>query len=114
MKTALLVGLMLTAALGGLSAALWGGVAGRAALAGGLLGTAIQVTAAGLIGSARTGPVQKLVARWGLAAGLRMVGVLLVGVAVLVDRVAFPPTPSVLGFGGVLLPLLFLELRTTK
>ena len=49
--------------------------------------------------------------RWGFGMGLRMIGVLLVGLVVLVDLPAIPPIPAALAYVGVLIPLLFLEAR---
>jgi hypothetical protein len=46
--------------------------------------------------------------------GLRVGGVVVFLVAVLVDRELFPPVPTALGFLGVLIPLLFAELRFVK
>jgi hypothetical protein len=35
-------------------------------------------------------------------------------VAILLDRERFPPLPSAVGFLGVLIPLLFLEVRLAR
>jgi hypothetical protein len=49
---------------------------------------------------------------WGTA--LRFGGVILLAVAVLLNRKLFPPLPAALGYLGVLIPLLVLELRRTR
>ena len=43
--------------------------------------------------------------------GLRMLGVLLVGVVIWLDSARFPALPAAMGYIGVLLPLLFFEAR---
>jgi hypothetical protein len=42
---------------------------------------------------------------------LRLCGVILLGLAMANDPVNFPPLPSVLGYTGTVLPLLYLETR---
>lgn len=51
---------------------------------------------------------------WLYGMGLRLAGVALVGVAAATMRATFPPIPTAFGFLGVLIPLLFLELRTAR
>jgi hypothetical protein len=45
---------------------------------------------------------------------LRGLGVALVAVAVTLDRSLFPPLPTAFAFLGVLVPLLFLEVRLVR
>jgi hypothetical protein len=45
---------------------------------------------------------------------LRLGGVVLMGAAVVWDRTLFPPLPTAIGFLGVLIPLLFLEVRFVR
>ncbi len=47
----------------------------------------------------------------GAGMALRMVGVGVMLAAMVLDRGLFPPLPTALGFLGVLIPLLFLEVR---
>lgn len=51
---------------------------------------------------------------WLYGMGLRFLGVVLVGVAVVVARETFAPIPTAFGFLGALMPLLILELRTAR
>jgi hypothetical protein len=46
--------------------------------------------------------------------GLRLAGVAALAAAIVIDRTVFPPLPSALGFLGVLVPLLFLEVRWVR
>jgi hypothetical protein len=46
--------------------------------------------------------------------GLRLAGVAALATAIVIDRTVFPPLPSALGFLGVLVPLLFLEVRWVR
>lgn len=46
--------------------------------------------------------------------GLRLLGVAVVTAAVLTERTWFPTAPSLLSYGAVLVPLLFMELRFLK
>jgi len=51
---------------------------------------------------------------WLYGMALRLGGVLLFAAAVFAWRTVFVPLPTALGFLGVIVPLLFLELRTTR
>lgn len=51
---------------------------------------------------------------WLYGMGLRFLGVVLVGVAAVGARETFAPVPTAFGFLGALLPLLILELRTSR
>lgn len=110
MKTAL-SGLVLTAIVTGLLYLVWGEAALVPGLAMGLVATGLQTTAAGILAPVREAPFRQFAGRWGIGMGLRLLGVILVGVAVVLDREWFPPLPTGLGFLGVMVPLLFLELR---
>ena len=46
--------------------------------------------------------------------GLRLAGVAVLAAAIVMNRSVFPPLPSALGFLGVLVPLLFLEVRWVR
>lgn len=50
----------------------------------------------------------------GAGMALRMAGVLLMLLAIVVDRGVFAPLPTALGFLGVVIPLLFLEVRLVR
>lgn len=106
-------GLALVALVVAIAALVLGG--GSAATAGGfgLLALGIQLVARRLA----HGPVPPRAAfppgwLWGTA--LRFGGVVLLAVAALVNRQLFPPLAAALGYLGVLIPLLVLELRSTR
>ena len=90
---------------------IWGGQALVPGLTSGLLATAIQLGAAISISPAREGDFDAFVRRWVVGMVLRMVGVVLVFVAIAVRPELFPPLPTALGFLGVVIPLLFTEIR---
>lgn len=109
----------------GLGVAITAGVAlmlwaafGRSALVGavcfGLLATVIQVIAVAAARPALDQSFDKFMVRWGLGMGLRFAGVVLFAVAVLAWPTLFPPLPTALAFLGVLIPLLFTEMRFLK
>jgi hypothetical protein len=91
---------------------------GREALFPGLLfggvATGIQVLSVALVRPVFQGPTGALLKRWGLGMLLRVIGVALVGLAVSLDPRLFPPLPTAFGFLGVLVPLLFLEVRLVR
>jgi hypothetical protein len=109
-----MAGTVLTAVVTGTLAAFWGQAALVPGVAFGLLATAIQVGAVVAVKPVWDAPFDKFLGRWGLGMGLRVGGVVVFLVAVLVDRELFPPVPTALGFLGVLIPLLFAELRFVK
>ena len=106
------LGVVLSAALALLFGRLWDPQAVVAGLTFGLLATALQTAAVGLmrpaVGSREAG---RLFKRYGAGLALRWLGVLLVPVAVLVARDRFAPLPTAFGFIGVIIPLLFFEAR---
>jgi hypothetical protein len=91
---------------------------GRVALVPGLVfggvATAIQYVASGILARAAGQPYEQLLKAWGLGMGLRMVGVVAFLGAVIVDRTLFPPLPTALAFVGVLIPLMFSDIRTIR
>jgi hypothetical protein len=91
---ALGVGLVaVAAALGGKPAAIGGGVA-----------MAAQLWAVALLRPKMRAPNPEFMARWLGGMGIRLLGV---GIVLIVSRTV----PALLGYVGVLLPLLFLETR---
>ena len=105
------LGLVLTAVVTGVLWATWGRTAILPGVCLGLVATAIQLAARAVVMPARSASLDKFVGRWALGMGLRFAGVVLVAIAVVADRALFPPGPTAFGFLGVLVPLLFLELR---
>lgn len=89
----------------------WGREALVPGITFGLLATVIQLVAVAVVRPAMSQPFGRLIARWGLGMGFRLVGVVLFAVAVVIDRRLFPPLPTAFGYLGVLLPLLYTETR---
>jgi hypothetical protein len=80
----------------------------------GLLATAIQLAAVAWLKPALGAPFPVLLKRWGAGMGLRFGGLVAFAVLVAADRERFPPLPSALGLVGVLIPLLFMEIRLLR
>ncbi|HEY9384960.1 MAG TPA: hypothetical protein VIP80_15730 [Gemmatimonadales bacterium] len=109
-----LAGLLLTAIVSGIAYRVWGEQAAVAAAVFGALALAIQLGALGLMRPVRAAPFQRFLARWGAGMGLRLLGVLAIALAAGLDPRHFPPLPTAAGFLGVLLPLLFFEVRLIR
>ena len=114
MRLTLFAGLVLTAVVAGISWRIWGEQAGIAAGIFGLLATAIQLSALRFMKPVGPTNLSKFMARWGAGMGLRFLGVVALAIAAAVDRTHFPALPVALGFLGVLLPLLVLEVRLVR
>jgi hypothetical protein len=104
-------GVGLTVVVTGILWLIWGSQALVPGLTFGLLGTAIQLAAAIFMAPAWEGNFDVFVRRWLVGMVFRMVGVVLVFVAIAVWPDLFPPLPTALGFLGVVIPLLFTEIR---
>lgn len=99
------------------TAALWGGFGMQAVIPGvtfGLISTVIQLLAIRSLKAGWSGSNQEFLQGVGVGMALRMLGIVLVLVAIVVDRGRFPPLPTAFGFLGVLIPLLFLEVRFVR
>lgn len=107
-------GLGLTALLAGVGWMVWGGRAVPAVLVFGLLATGIQVVATALMRRGPAAPFAVLARRWGAGMGMRLGGVVAFAAAVALDPGHFPPLASALGYLGVVLPLLVLEMRLVR
>lgn len=107
-------GLVLTAGVTGLSALAWGRDALLPAASFGLLALLIHMTAVTLLKPALKGTFNQLLARWAMGMGLRLLGVVAFALAVFLERETFAPLPSAVGYVGVLLPLLFSEMRLIR
>ncbi|HET9275502.1 MAG TPA: hypothetical protein VFN96_05465 [Gemmatimonadales bacterium] len=114
MTRSALLGLVLAALAAAVAGAIWDRQAAVAALVFGTVATAIQAGALALMRKARGAPVQQFLKRWGAGMGLRLLGVVLIAVAGGVAPALFPPLAASLGFLGVLLPLLFYEVRLIR
>lgn len=82
-----------------------------AALAFGLVATAIQLFAARVVRRLGVPATPDRLRIYAIGMALRVGGVALIGAAVTIDRATFPPGPSALGYLGTLLPLMWLETR---
>ena len=78
------------------------------------LATLIQFVAVLLVKPVVKGEFKILMKRWAIGMGLRIAGVVAFLVAVLVSRDIFPPLPTAFAYLGVLVPLLFTEIRLIK
>ena len=114
MKSALMAGLVLTAVVTTVLHFAFGHAAMLPAAAFGLLATAIQVAASGARGRAELGGFDRSVQAFAAGFGLRLLGVVLMTVAIVARRDLFPPLPTALGFLGVTIPLLFMEIRPAR
>jgi len=112
--TAVLWGVGLTALVTTILTLIWGQAALLPGLAFGGLATVIQAIAVLALRQAWRGDTAALLKGFGKGIGLRLLGIVLLGLAIGFARTAFPPLPSALGFLGVLLPLLFLEVRLAR
>jgi hypothetical protein len=110
----LAIGLGLTALVTGLLVLGWGPNALVPGLIFGLVASTIQAISVALVRPVFNGETVRFLKRWGLGILLRILGVALVGIAVTVDRSLFPPLPTAFAFLGVLVPLLFLEVRLVR
>ena len=113
MKVALW-GALFTALAGTLLYLGFGAQALLPALAFGGTATGIQIVATRLLKRAERSPLPGFMRSFAAGAGLRFVGVLLVAVAVMARRDLFPPLPTALAFLGVMIPLLFMEIRLAR
>ena len=111
---ALGLGIALTALVSGLLVLAWGQGAFLAGLVFGLIATAIQVISVALVRPVYAGETVRLLKRWGVGMLLRGLGVALLVIAITIDRGLFPPLPTALAFLGVLVPLLFMEVRLVR
>jgi len=94
----------LLAALGVGLVVVAGILGGRPAAIGGSVALAAQLWAVTLLRPKMRAPNPEFVARWLGGMGIRLLGV---GIVLIVSRTV----PALLGYVGVLLPLLFLETR---
>lgn len=106
--------LALLAALGVGLVAVAAALGGRAAGIGGGVALGAQLWAVALLRPKMGAPTPEFMGRWLGGIGIRFVALAALGVWAATHRASVPPLPAVLGFLGVLLPLLFLETRFLK
>ncbi len=109
-----LAGLALTLLVSAVTWAVWGRSAIMATAVAGLLATVIEVWAVGRLRRGMAGTTAAFFAGLGMGMLSRLAGVALVAIAVMRLPELFPPLPTAAGFLGVLLPLLFSEVRFTR
>lgn len=109
-----LTGAVLTAALSGISAVAWGPNAALTTLLFGAVAAGIQVYASRLMVNHAEKTLQQFMGRWMIGTALRFGGAILIMVVAMLNPTLFPPLAAGLGFLGVLIPLLFLEVRTLR
>lgn len=108
------LGVVLTSGVGLMIWLLWDGPAAAAGAAFGALATVIQVIAVAALRPVINAPLRSLAWRWMAGTGLRLGGAAVWAGAVVADRSLFPPLPTAVGYLGVLVPLVFLEMRFLK
>lgn len=113
MKDAI-AGVVLTAIAAVVVGLAWDAQAALAAAGFGLLATSIDVVAVVFMRRGLRGDFKRTVAGWAIGMGLRLGGAAVLIAAMLVAPERFPPLPSTIGFVGVLLPLLFYEMRLLR
>ncbi|HEU4828843.1 MAG TPA: hypothetical protein VFT04_06585 [Gemmatimonadales bacterium] len=91
---------------------------GRPALVPGIvfgaIATLIQVVADRLVTKRLAASVGEFGRGHVAGMGLRLVGIVLMTVAIVGAPALFPPLPTAFGFLGVLVPLLFMEIRLAR
>jgi len=107
-------GLALTALVTGLAGVGFGRAAVGPAIGFGLLATLVQMGAGRALAAARGGSSADLLKGYGIGMGLRALSLVVLLVALVAGRDWLEPLPTALGFLGVLIPLLFLEVRRAR
>jgi hypothetical protein len=108
------LGLGLTVVVTAVLWRLFGAAALLPAASFGLLATAIQWVAVRALVRSFHGTTTEFYRGFGTGLVLRTGGVLLLLAAVLIDAERFPPLPTAFGYLGVVIPLLFLEVRFVR
>lgn len=114
MSRVLLAGCCLTLAVAWLLTLPFGSAAVLPAATFGGLATGLQLLAVRALRRGLAGGTAEFFKGVGIGMALRLAGVLMVLVAVLADRAHFPPLPTALAYVGVVVPLLFLEVRFVR
>jgi hypothetical protein len=99
--------------MGVIAALVWGQRAALSAGGLGMLATAIQLVAHRLMAEKTLNARSPFPAGWLAGSALRVGGIVVMVALVLLDRTTFAPLPAALGYLGVLIPLLMLELKKT-
>ncbi len=101
-------------AMAGLCGVLLGVPAARAALVMGGVALGLQLLGERLVRRTGQRPTVDNLAVYAIGFGLRVVGIVVLGILVTVRRELFPPVPSAVGYLGTVIPLLYLETRRRR
>ena len=105
------LGLALTAGVTVIMWLFWGTEALVPGVTFGLVSTGIQLGAHRMLRAVGNAPFSLVVQRWLAGMALRLGGIALVFTAIGLQRDVFPPLPTAFGYLGVVIPLLFTEVR---
>jgi hypothetical protein len=106
-----LLGAALTILIGGVLWLGWGRDAAVAGVVFGALATGIDLVAVAVMRRGLSRGWGPSMGHWAVGFTLRLVGVAILLTLIVVQPDRFPPLPSTIGFLGVLIPLLFFEMR---
>jgi len=110
----LAIGLVLTLVVTSALVATWGREALLPGVVMGVLATSLQWEATRRLRRDFLGATPEFLRAMGAGMVLRLLGVLLMLGAIVADRERFPPLPTALGFLGVVIPLLYMEVRLVR
>lgn len=108
------MGFGVVAAVVGAGWIVWGRDALVAVTTGALLALGVHLLAAQRLRRSLGGEVKQLAKAYAFGMALRFLGIGLVVGAVVFRRAWFPAVPTFFGYGVVLVPLLFMEIRFLK
>jgi hypothetical protein len=113
MKTAL-IGTVFVTIVGIISTLAWGREALTGAVSFGVFALGIQVVAVSQLKKGWGGKFPEVLEKFGIGMGMRLAGVVVWAGVVSRWSEIFLPLPSAMGFLGVLIPLLYMELKLVK
>jgi len=114
MRKSLLTGLGLTLFMTAILASVFGRSGVVPGVVFGLVATVVQLLAVRALRRGLAGNHAGFAKGFVIGTALRVAGVLLVLLAVVADQASFAPLPTAFGYLGVVVPLLFLEVRFVR
>jgi hypothetical protein len=108
------LGIVLTVAVTMLLVLIFGRSAAWAGVVFGLVATVVQAFAVRALRRGLAGTHAAFTKGFVIGTGLRFAGIVLVLLAIVVDRTRFAPLPTAFAYLGVVVPLLFLEVRFVR